>query len=453
MSLLAGLLAAGTVRCPSCRGALALAADHARCHGCGRAFAFANGALDLYGARLEAGAAEPEPAFVRGVARALRLPETPEGLARVAQAVAGTAASGGDPHHAAEIAELADRLGIPGHASPAPPAPPVSPAPAPSAAAPIVEWGPCFVEAAMPPRTTVLRSIRLRNAGGATLSSDGERPAFLSYHWLHADGRMAAFEGERSRLPVPLAPGRALTVIARIATPATPGDYRLAFQLLVEGERWVEPAAPAIAVRISGDAAPPAGYAQTGQAYDYGGDHHVAAEMVYAHIRRHWPTTPLSVLEVGGGTHPSLAGLARFGHAVTALDVSFPMSQLGALCHGMDEGLGGRVAFVACDAAEPPLADGAFDCAAIFAALHHFPEPDRLLATLARLIRPEGFIAVMCEPCLPDPGAAMYLRDLAKGINEQAWSLPEWHEIFTRAGLRLVEGRVDTGSLKALLAR
>lgn len=451
MSLLADLVAAGTVRCPSCRGALVLAADRARCGGCGRDFAFANGALDLYGARPVADAAVPDAAFVRAVARALRLPETPDGLARVAQAVAGTAASGDDPHLAAEIAELADRLGIPGPAAPAPPA---SPAPAPVAAAPVVvEWGPCFVEAAMPPRTTVLRSIRLRNAGGATLSSTGRRPAFLSYHWLHADGRMAVFEGERSRLPVPLAPGRALTVIAHIATPAAPGDYRLAFQLLVEGERWLEPAAPAIAVRIARDAAPPAGYAQTGQAYDYGADHHVAAEMVYAHIRRHWPTTPLRVLEVGGGTHPSLAGLARFGHTVTALDVSFPMSQLGALCHGMDEGLGGRVAFVACDAAEPPLADGAFDCAAIFAALHHFPEPDRLLATLARLVRPEGFIAVMCEPCLPDPEAAMYLRDLAKGINEQAWSLPEWHGIFTRAGLRLVEGRVDTGSLKALLAR
>ena len=59
----------------------------------------------------------------------------------------------------------------------------------------------------------------------------------------------------------------------------------------------------------------------------------------------------------------------------------------------------------------------------------------------------------MCEPCMPDPQGAMYLRDLSKGINEQVWSVPEWCVIFARAGLRILEGRVDHGSLKAILGR
>jgi SAM-dependent methyltransferase len=447
MSRIPALVAEGVLRCIACKGALAMVADAVRCTACRRTFGYANGALDLYGAHEGAPRATPDPAFVKAVAAALRLPDTPDILARAADAVAGTLVTTGDPHHSAEIAELADRLGIaqPPAATPS--------APGPVNVEPRVAWGVHFLERELPRGADLYRSIRIANAGGSTLSSSHTPPAFLSYHWQHGDGRMAHYDGERSRLPVALAPGHEVTVISRVRTPAKPGDYRLQYQLVLEGERWIDPPAPAISVRVGDAVKAPPGLEDTGQEYDYGGDHHVGAEMVFAHIRKVWPTTPLRVLEVGAGIHPSMAALARFGHTVTSLDISFPMAQLGQLYFDHVEGTGESFAFVACDAARAPVAEGSFDCAAVFSAVHHFPRPDLLLETLARLVRPDGFIAVMCEPCVPDPEGAMYLRDLAKGINEQIWSLPEWRVIFERAGLRILEGRVDRGSLKVILGR
>lgn len=447
VSLVPALVGEGVLRCPRCRGGLSMETDSARCPACARAYAFANGALDLYGARGESARARPDPAFVREVASALRLPATPEILARTAQAVSGTLATSDDPHHSAEIADLADRLGIAMAAPGAPARASASPASAP----PVIEWGVNFIEEAMPAGIELLRSVRIRNAGTATIATAAGSPLYLAYHWRAASGKMVTFDGERTALPVPLAPGRELTVIARIVTPSEPGDYRLEFQFVLEGERWIDPPSPEMRVGISRSVAPALPLGDTGQVLDYGADHHVAAELVFAKVRERWPERKLRVLEVGGGIHPSMAGLARFGHTVTALDISFPMSQLGQLCASQAPGDGGAFAFVACDATDPPVAGGAFDFAAVFAAVHHFPRPDRLLAALRRTVRPGGFIAVMCEPCLPDPSGPDYLRDLAKGINEQAWSLPEWARIFARAGLRATGGQVDHGSLKAFL--
>jgi SAM-dependent methyltransferase len=86
----------------------------------------------------------------------------------------------------------------------------------------------------------------------------------------------------------------------------------------------------------------------------------------------------------------------------------------------------------------------------IFAALHHFSEPVRLLSNLHRVLKPWGFIAVMCEPCEPDRNEDHCLRDLRKGINEKAWAPEEYLEIFARSGLSLADGCIGGGSLKAV---
>jgi SAM-dependent methyltransferase len=110
-----------------------------------------------------------------------------------------------------------------------------------------------------------------------------------------------------------------------------------------------------------------------------------------------------------------------------------------------------RIGFASFDVLNPPLQNGQFDGVAMFAALHHFPEPAVVLSRLANLVKPGGFIAVLCEPCGPLTDSEAYLRDLNAGINEQVFSVAEYRKIFTASGLEELSIRNDNGSLKAIL--
>jgi ubiquinone/menaquinone biosynthesis C-methylase UbiE len=157
-------------------------------------------------------------------------------------------------------------------------------------------------------------------------------------------------------------------------------------------------------------------------------------------------------LEIGGAIHPQSSAFTATCD-VAAIDISFAMSQLGKLYFTyVDADKRDRIAFISCDAHEPPFEEKTFDGIVMFAALHHFSDPKRLLVNLRRVLKPGGFIAVMCEPCVPTPGGVEYLRDLRKGINEQCWTVEEHGEIFLLSGLRLISGQIDDASLKVILS-
>jgi SAM-dependent methyltransferase len=90
----------------------------------------------------------------------------------------------------------------------------------------------------------------------------------------------------------------------------------------------------------------------------------------------------------------------------------------------------------------------------MFATLHHFPDPARVLAHIATRVRPEGFVGVFCEPVghihpgIVDP---MFLSELRKGVNEQSFTAAEYDAMFRRARLRAQEAFIDSYSLKARL--
>ncbi len=89
-----------------------------------------------------------------------------------------------------------------------------------------------------PADATLHGCVRLRNRSFRVLSSDDDaHPDQLSYHWLDADRREVG-EGPRSRLPRGIPPDDAVDVSLRITTPATPGDYVLAIDLVQEGKTW-----------------------------------------------------------------------------------------------------------------------------------------------------------------------------------------------------------------------
>ena len=82
-------------------------------------------------------------------------------------------------------------------------------------------------------------NIRIANVGEATWDQGGARPVMLASHWLGADGKLVSFEGLRTPLPRPVAPGESLVLAAQVQAPIEPGRYVLAWDLLREnGGGW-----------------------------------------------------------------------------------------------------------------------------------------------------------------------------------------------------------------------
>jgi SAM-dependent methyltransferase/uncharacterized protein YbaR (Trm112 family) len=293
-------------------------------------------------------------------------------------------------------------------------------------------------------------NVRLQNLGSCTLSSVGSSGVFLSYHWRNHDGEMQVADGLRTALLIDLPRGRRLTQPMRVTAPETPGRYQLEITLVHEGVVWLDGDSKTIPVEVTGNLPPgPAVDWQITRisSADYEKDHRRAVELTRQRLERLGVDQP-RILEVGGNAYAMIAAL--HGDLYNA-DVDIRGLQMGNL---LARHRGTGVKQVCAEAVALPFIDGFFDCVAIFASLHHTPDPATALRDMARTLKPGGLMAVMCEPVCFDFTAAKsaaYRAELVNGINEQAFSLDEWDEIFRTAGLDTVEVLVDGNSLKAFL--
>ncbi len=80
--------------------------------------------------------------------------------------------------------------------------------------------------------------VRLENAGTATWRSSEDAGVRLSYHWLDELGNPIVWDGVRTRLERPVAPGEELAAPLPLRGPVPPGRYRLAVDLVDEGRLW-----------------------------------------------------------------------------------------------------------------------------------------------------------------------------------------------------------------------
>ena len=80
--------------------------------------------------------------------------------------------------------------------------------------------------------------VRVENAGTATWRSRGGEGVQLSYHWLDPLGNPVDWDGLRTALPRPVAPGEAVELDAAISAPRPPGRYRIAFDFVEENRFW-----------------------------------------------------------------------------------------------------------------------------------------------------------------------------------------------------------------------
>lgn len=80
--------------------------------------------------------------------------------------------------------------------------------------------------------------LTVENAGTATWHSRGADGVQASYHWLDVLGNPIVWDGPRTPLPHPVAPGEKVALDLLVTAPRPPGAYRLAFDLVEEHCFW-----------------------------------------------------------------------------------------------------------------------------------------------------------------------------------------------------------------------
>lgn len=105
---------------------------------------------------------------------------------------------------------------------------------------PPLEWGAEFLSHTTPvslaasQETTVV--LQVRNVGTKLWKKDGENHVYAAYSWLDTAGeRVSPGPDNHANLERDVPTGEAIEVSARLVAPTTPGQYRLQWDLVVEG--------------------------------------------------------------------------------------------------------------------------------------------------------------------------------------------------------------------------
>lgn len=82
--------------------------------------------------------------------------------------------------------------------------------------------------------------VRIENKTSSKLSSNDPFPLQFAYHWLHPDGSIAIYDGDRAQLIPPLPPHSSLHYYVRATLPDEPGSYLFQPALVQERARWFD---------------------------------------------------------------------------------------------------------------------------------------------------------------------------------------------------------------------
>jgi SAM-dependent methyltransferase/uncharacterized protein YbaR (Trm112 family) len=303
-------------------------------------------------------------------------------------------------------------------------------------------------------------NVCLLNQGTVPIDSQGISPVYLSYHWRSLDREMVIYDGERTALPVILSPGRQITLPMLVQVPNLPGNYRLQICLVHEQVAWLDHDGKELLIQVvtTVDRPDPIElWHQDAIQMSYSDDHQYAIGLVKQELAAIGSTQP-HLLEIGGNACPMLQ--CDFPGQLYNLDIDIQGLQLS---HLVNQHKNINMTCICGDVNNIPFSDFSLDGILMFATLHHLPNPIHTLMMLAQKIRPQGFIAVLCEPvghyhCPPNTDPAGYvdagfLEALRLGVNEQTFSLDEYAAIFQQSGLVVTKVEVNGTSLKVFLTR
>jgi SAM-dependent methyltransferase len=112
-------------------------------------------------------------------------------------------------------------------------------------------YGGANIPAELPAGQEVTVETTVKNLSWRTWTSETERPILVSYHWLDPSRRVVEYDGMRTRLPRPLAPGDQCAAAVRVRTPARAGSYLLEIDLVEENVSWFSAAGvPPLRIKV-----------------------------------------------------------------------------------------------------------------------------------------------------------------------------------------------------------
>jgi len=102
----------------------------------------------------------------------------------------------------------------------------------------------------------------------------------------------------------------------------------------------------------------------------------------------------------------------------------------------------GNIAFRRADVNRLPFADGSFDLVVTRASFHHFPDPQRVLNEMVRVLKPRGRILISDNTSKDDPEKSRRQNALEKmrdPSHVEMLPLKKWRRLFKSAGLKIVK--------------
>lgn len=92
-------------------------------------------------------------------------------------------------------------------------------------------------------------SATVENVSGERWMPIGATRVAASYHWESESGERVAWDGARTPLPAPVAPGQSVALQLRVRAPASPGSYVLVLDVVRENITWFSTRDPEAAYR------------------------------------------------------------------------------------------------------------------------------------------------------------------------------------------------------------
>lgn len=110
-------------------------------------------------------------------------------------------------------------------------------------------WDSCSVPPSVAPAATFAVPVAITNTSAAVWPTEGGARVRLAFHWKKLSGETVLWDGERSELGEPLAPGASRSLVQRVQAPAAPGRYLLELEPVFERVGWFSAKDPSAVCR------------------------------------------------------------------------------------------------------------------------------------------------------------------------------------------------------------